>query len=104
MAESAVAGIEAEGDIQAARARREADRAEESAESARNAAAAIPGFAGNAQAFFGLRVKDFQLVGDKGEDGDEPRAAGYGAMFVLPAAARFFMRGNELLLELPFTG
>ena len=81
----------------------QADRAEQAVSDAYRIVEGIPSFASSAKSFFGLRAENLQLVADRGENGDEMRAADYGAVFVLPTETRFLLRGGDLLIDLLFT-
>jgi hypothetical protein len=92
--------VTAEGDGQAQRAANEADRAE-------NAARAIPGFAQNAHAFFGLNVNaGGEMILTRSEDGDTLSVKDFAAWAVFPAESRLYLAGGNggpcLMLELPF--
>jgi phage FluMu protein gp41 len=96
VADAQAAALTAEELLAAARAAedmaaRKALAAEEAARRAIEAVESIPGFMDGAHSFIGLRAEGFELFEDRSEDGDEPDAADYLYMTVLPAGAEFRM-------------
>ena len=100
-ADGAVSLATVQAEIATAQALIACDCATESAESAREAAdivAALPGFAENAWAFFGLRLNDkLQLVQEVTEAGDIMDTLDYDYTDYLPARCRFELLGNGRL-------